>query len=380
MLGAAWARALVAVSGMLLLATACVGGGGEGGTVATVSPTAPAATASLHTSTTASPTSSAVGASPTTRELPASLASAKGWLAYSTYIHNLDRIHLTRVDGSQDHEIFTELGGEVIRADFSRNGRLTFEHRPLNDAVNVYVANADGTGAKIVAACKLDECERAYPAWSPDSKHLATTTALGKPAADGPPPESAIGIIDLATQRVRTILRHPSRQFQDQLPRWSPDGRKLVFYRWRAAINQPTANSPDAEAAVFTVKIDGTGLKQLTPWKMRCGDPDWSPDGSTILCTTYPPNDFAVGQGDIYTMKPDGSQLHALTQNGATGPRAAHARFTPDGKAILHVHAATQDWRTTSRHIYVLDPATAQDLPVLTDRDRYTRPSLQPNA
>ena len=376
MLGTARARALVAVSAMLLLATACTGGDGE--PAATASPTTTAATASPTTTTTASATSSAVGASPSPRELPASLASAKGWLAYSTYIDDLDRIHLARVDGSQDHQAFTELRGEAIRADFSRNGQLAFEYRPFNDAVNVYVANADGTGARIVAACKLDACERAYPAWSPDGKYLATTTGLGKPAADGPPAEFAIGIIDVSTQRVRTILRHPSRQFQEQLPRWSPDGRKLVFYRWRAAKDQPAEESPDAEAAVFTVNVDGTGLKQLTPWKMRCGDPDWSPDGSTIICTTYPPGDFDIGQGDIYTMKPDGSQLSALTHNGATGPRAAHARFTPDGNALLHVHAATQDWRTTSRHIYVLDPATAQDLPVLTEREIYTRPALQP--
>jgi len=346
---------------MLLLAAGCTGGDGDDGTAATASPTVTAATAS-----------------PTTNQLPASLASAKGWLAYSTFIDDQDRIHLSRVDGSQDHQAFTELPGEVVRADFSRNGQLAFEHRPPSDAHNVYISNADGTGARIVAECKPNECEREFPAWSPDSQYLATTTALGKPAADGPPPEFAIGIIDLATQRVRLILRHPSREFQENLPRWSPDGRKLVFYRWRAAKDQFPEESPDAEAAVFTVNVDGTGVKQLTPWKMRCGDPDWSPDGSAIICTTYPPGDFDVGRGDIYTMKPDGSKLRQVTKNGATGPRAGHPRFTPDGKAILYVRAATQDWQSPPRHIFALDLATAQDAPVLTERDIYTRPALQP--
>ena len=363
-------RALVAVSGMLLLATACTGGGGDGGTAPTASPTVSPSTVSPTTAT---------GASSTTRELPASLASAKGWLAYSTFIGDEDRIHLARVDGSEDHQAFTELPGEAIRADFSWTGQLAFEHRPPNDAHNVYIANADGTGARIVAECKPGECEREFPAWSPDGKYLATHTALGKPAADGPPPEFAIGIIDVATQRVRFILRHPSRQFQEQLPRWSPDGRKLVFYRWRAAKDQP-GESADAEAAVFTVNVDGTGLKQLTPRQMRCGDPDWSPDGSTIICTTYPPGDFEIGHGDIYTMKPDGSQRRALTKNGATGPRAGHARFTPDGKALLYVRAATQDWQSPPRHIYALDLVTAQDVPVFTERDIYTRPVLQPTS
>ena len=364
MLGTARVRALAAASAMLLLATGCTAGDGDG-----------------ETSAAASPATTPAAASPTSRGLPASLASAKGWLAYSTFIDDQDRIHLARVDGSQEHIVAAELPGEVIRADFSRNGQLAFEYRPPDGPYNVYVANADGTGARVVAECKVDECERYFPAWSPDGKYLATYTTLGAGAiaADGQPPEFAIGIIDVATQRVRLILRHPSSEFTDQLPRWSPDGRQLVFYRWRAAKNQ-SGKSPDAETAVFRVNVDGTGLKQLTPWKMRCGDPDWSRDGSTIICTNYPPADFDIGQGDIYAMKVDGSELRPLTKYGATGPRAGHARFTPDGKAILYVRAATQDWRSPPRHIYALDLATAQDVPVLTERDIYTRPSLQPDA
>ena len=77
-------------------------------------------------------------------------------------------------------------------------------------------------------------------------------------------------------------------------------------------------------------------------------------------------------------MKPDGSDLRALTQNGASGPRAGHARFAPDGRTILCVRAATQDWRSPPRHIHPLDLATGQDVPVFTERDVYTRPDLQP--
>ena len=313
---------------------------------------------------------------PTTRPLPASLAAANGWLAYSTFIGDNDRIHLIRPDGSQDHQAFTELPGEAIRADFSHDGQLAFEHRPPDGATNVYVAKADGSGARVIAKCAWGTCERGFPAWSPDSKSLATTVDLGKPdlARDRPPPVFAIGIIDVATQQVRYILKHPSRQWQPQLPRWSPDGRKLVFYGWRASKDRPFEESPDAEAAVFTVNLDGSGLKQLTPWTLRCGDPDWSPDGSTIICTTHPAGDFDIGQGEIYAMRPDGSELHALTKNGPNGPRAGHARFTPDGKAILYVRAATQDWQAPPRQIYALDLATGQEMPVLTKRDIYTRP------
>lgn len=317
---------------------------------------------------------------PTTRPLPASLAAAKGWLAYSTFVGDNDRIHLTRVDGSQDHQAFTELPGEAIRADFSHDGQLAFEYRPPDGATNIYVAKADGSSARVIAKCVWGTCERGSPAWSPDGKSLATRADLGKPdlARDRPPPEFAIGIIDVKTQQVRYILKHPSRQWQPELPRWSLDGRELVFYGWRAAKDRPFEESPDAEAAVFTVNVDGSGLKQLTPWKLRCGDPDWSPDGSTIICTTHPAGDFDLGQGEIYAMRPDGSELRALTKNGPNGPRAGHARYTPDGRAILYVRATTQDWTQPPRQIYALDLATGQQVPVLTKRDIYTRPVLQP--
>jgi Tol biopolymer transport system component len=141
----------VVLSALLLLAAACSGGGGDRDA------TVPAST---------------------TRPLPASLAAAKGWLAYSTFIGDNDRIHLVRPDGSQDHQAFTELPGEAIRADFSHDGQLAFEHRPPNDVHQVYVAKADGRNPKIVAKCAFEVCDHEFPSWSPDGKFLAVAASL----------------------------------------------------------------------------------------------------------------------------------------------------------------------------------------------------------
>jgi hypothetical protein len=58
--------------------------------------------------------------------------------------------------------------------------------------------------------------------------------------------------------------------------------------------------------------------------------------------------------------------------------RAAHPRFTPDGKTILFIRASTKTWDTPPRHLYALELASGREIPVLTKRDIYTRPSLQP--
>ena len=101
------------------------------------------------------------------------------------------------------------------------------------------------------------------------------------------------------------------------MPGGPPDGSRLAFWRGRAAATGTT------ETAVFTVAADGTGLRQLTPWKLLAGDPDWSPDGSVIVFGTHPLLEFPdAGQSELYTIRPDGTGQRQLTSYGPTGPRA----------------------------------------------------------
>ncbi|HWC15344.1 MAG TPA: hypothetical protein VG929_12245 [Actinomycetota bacterium] len=303
------------------------------------------------------------------------LSSEEGWLAYQTLgSQGFDRISLVRVDGTDDHSILDELDGNVRHPDFSRDGsRLAFDQLESDESADqVYVANADGTAAKPVARCDLARCLSYWePAWSPDGTHLAISTAAG-PLTDKGPSGFGIAIVDVDSGAVRQMLDHPSQVGQDHFPRWSPDGERLVFWRGRYAAD----GSP--QTAIFLVNVDGSGLRQLTPWNMLAGDPDWAPDGSLIVFNTRPLLEFGEdGRSELYTMHPDGSQMLPLTSYGDDGARATQARWTPDGRAIIYTRVTQSG---SPRHVWAISADGRIDVPILETDSIYTHPVLQPMA
>jgi len=94
---------------------------------------------------------------------------------------------------------------------------------------------------------------------------------------------------------------------------WSPQGNQIVF----------SAHVPngDFHSSVWVVHFDGTGLRQLPiagpcggpfgdPTTLGCFNPVWSPDGSKIAIGRSQGDD---GQRDLYTVNADGSGLFQVT-------------------------------------------------------------------
>jgi Tol biopolymer transport system component len=162
---------------------------------------------------------------------------------------------------------------------------------------------------------------------------------------------------------------HLATQGQDLFPRWSPDGKQLVFWRDRL-------RGGSVETAIFVVDADGSGLQRLTPWSMFAGDPDWSPDGAQIVFSTHPLFEFAEGaRSELYMMRPDGSHIRALTSYGSDGPRATQPRWTPDGNAIVYTRLSQA---ALPRQIWAIGADGSNDAPVLDAKSIYTHPVLRP--
>ena len=81
---------------------------------------------------------------------------------------------------------------------------------------------------------------------------------------------------------------------------------------------------------LFTIKADGSELKQLTDTREFEQYPSWSPDGKKILFT----RGDVMSNIDIYAIDEDGSGLVRLTEHPERDQRAA---WSPDGEKIAFV-------------------------------------------
>ena len=77
-------------------------------------------------------------------------------------------------------------------------------------------------------------------------------------------------------------------------PAWSPDGKLVAF----------AARRGTGHFEIYTIGVDGTGLRRVTYSTEDAFEPAWSPDGSTIA--------FSRG-GSIVTIDPNGEQQQVLT-------------------------------------------------------------------
>jgi Tol biopolymer transport system component len=182
------------------------------------------------------------------------------------------------------------------------------------DVVNdVFSMRPDGSRVTMLTDSKGLSGE---PAWSPDGASIAMEADRGDPVH-----EQGIYVMDADGTNLRRVTIPPSG-FHDGKPRFSPDGKHLVFTRFRG-------KDLAEKAAVFTVSLDGTRIRRLTTFAIHADDLDWSPDGKRIVFDGYP---NPGGYGHIYVIDSNGRHLRNLTP-GNSG--SADPVWSPNGKTIL---------------------------------------------
>jgi len=103
------------------------------------------------------------------------------------------------------------------------------------------------------------------------------------------------------------------------LPRWSPDGKKIIFFEFARSIAMP--------ARIYEVSAEGGSPRELMPDDPRQQlDPNWSPDGTKIVFS----NESNDPSSAIHVLDVAGRQVSDLPNSqGMFSPR-----WSPDGRYI----------------------------------------------
>lgn len=147
----------------------------------------------------------------------------------------------------------------------------------------------------------------AQPDWGPDGKIAFVKEARAR----GNDP----WIADADGANARRLAATPGA---DREPRWSPDGRWIVFSSLAGAQNQD----------IMIVRPDGTGLRAIASTEGYEYAPSFSPDGETVLF---------VRDGAIREIGLDDGHSRPLTD----GPDDANPALSPDGSQLAFVHAGS---------------------------------------
>jgi Tol biopolymer transport system component len=210
------------------------------------------------------------------------------------------------------------------------------------DFAGIWVVETGGKHVKQVVSCRRP-CQFVQDgAWSPDGKTIAYVRA--DPDASGSrTARSRILRLDLASGATRTLATFTGGKDAAFSPRWSPDGRRLVFELTRF-VDSKTSTTTVTGSRIGTVRADGTGgLRYLTPFKALAGAPDWNSRRNIIVyqAGTRGIPDFPHDPANLFTINPDGTGKRQLTHFPPSRPsaeRAVQPTWTPDGNQVIFTY------------------------------------------
>jgi Tol biopolymer transport system component len=174
--------------------------------------------------------------------------------------------------------------------------------------------------------------------WSPNGGRLACEGFGDQPSADG--------VYTIRSSDGGDVRRVTSGADDDYPGDYSPNGKRIVFLR---------SSFDSGPIALYTVKLDGSDLRQITPtgtsMQLDFTGGSWSPQGNEILFSAK----VSEGQrSSVFVLHADGSGLQQIPIPGCGTTAGCHEPvWSPDGKKIAFTMFVAQ---TGQSDLYTVNP------------------------
>jgi Tol biopolymer transport system component len=249
-----------------------------------------------------------------------------GLIAFTAGTASGDQLFTVRPDGTDLRQI-TKVAGDAVNVDWAPDSkRITFAIGNETSA-RIAVARGDGSGLQILPQPSgvFDD----QPSFTPDGRRIyferftvsSNDDAIWSMTVDGRDQE-------------RIFAPFPNGSVTD--PNISPDGRTLSFQ----GSDGSTVGPPPILAhpmGLFTADLDGRNINQIRPFTAdETIKAAWAPNSRRIGVTENADHFKPNASANIVTMRPDGSDLRAVTNYQDPTTNAYLGSYSPDGAWLVY--------------------------------------------
>ncbi len=157
------------------------------------------------------------------------------------------------------------------------------------------------------------------PDWSPDGQKIVFISPC--PANQDEYANAAMFILNADGSGLRPLDTRPGGDFT---PAWSPDGKTIAFTTLRDPIRH-----------IYLYDLETNKTSRLSPPSSNDAHPDWAPDGSKVVFETT-----RAGDLQVWTVNPDGSSPREFSPAG--GSADSLPVWSPDGAQIYYVSGSSR--------------------------------------